>query len=256
MPSNYHPETYWSEVAEEIAVRKDGDLLAGDNEPYYAYKRRETLRAMDKTCAFQGKSVLEIGCGPGGNLQEVLKRGASQVTGVDISQQMVDIAKANLKHTDVNILKIDGERLPFEDKSFDLVFTVTVLQHNTDDRMMRSILAEACRVSGRELLICEKLDSTISGTDLCLARPVDYYARICAEHGFEFNKVNHINIRVSYYCSGAIRKLLNPRSRKEGEPITAFARFMQNITLPITRPLDKIFTSKKDVGCMFFERAG
>lgn len=250
--SKYEPELYWSEVAQKIALREEGGLLAGDSEPYYAYKRRAFLRAMDKSCTFRGKSVLEIGCGPGGNLMEVLRRGAARVTGADISQRMVDLARQNVDNAKVQVLKIDGKSLPFDDKGIDLVFTVTVLQHNTDDRMMRGILGEACRVAKKELLLCEKLDTKITGTELCLARPQEYYAEICAEHGFELRHTRHINIRVSYYCSGAIRKLLNPRGRKEGDPITGFSRFMQNTTLPITRPLDKIFTSNKDVGCMLF----
>lgn len=251
----YHPESYWGEVAREIASREEGNLIAGDDEPYYVYKRKKYLQVLDQSVSFTNKKVLEIGSGPGGNLREVYQRGASEVTGVDITQGMVEMAQRNLSDTPVRVIKIDGQHLPFDDKTFDIVFTSTVLQHNTDDAMMRTILQEACRVAGKELLLCEKLDTTVNGTDLCMARPVSYYAGIVQAHGFHLASVHHINNRVSYYVCGAFRKLLNPRTRKEGEPITGFCRFMQQCTLPLTKPLDRIFTSKKDVGCMLFVRS-
>ena len=63
-----------------------------------------------------------------------------------------------------------------------------------------------------------------------------------------------INVKISYYVSGAIRKLLNPRSRKEGEPLSKIAVFMQNATLPITKILDKVFTSQRNIGKLIFQR--
>ena len=63
-----------------------------------------------------------------------------------------------------------------------------------------------------------------------------------------------INIRASYYVSGAIRKGLNPKTRVEGEPLNGLSVALQNITLPLTRQLDKIFTSRRDVARLEFRR--
>ncbi len=250
----YDPEQYWSQVASEIAKREQGGLLAGDDEPYYEYKREMFLKSLLQLGDFANKTVLEIGCGPGGNILVALQAKARHVTGVDISEKMTAIAKGNIKNQNAEIIKIDGRTLPFADASFDIVFTATVLQHNSDDAMMRAILSEACRVTKNALLLCEKLDTVISGTELCVARPAEYYRQICHAHGFEQKVVKHINIRVSYYCCGVIRKLLNPSSRKEGEVITGFSRLMQKIALPVTKQLDKIFPSSKDLGFMLFIR--
>ena len=40
----YNPETYWSRVGQEIEKRAGDNVIAGDNNPYYAYKRSKFLR--------------------------------------------------------------------------------------------------------------------------------------------------------------------------------------------------------------------
>ena len=73
MSNSYHPEKYWSEVSELIKQRNDDNVIAGDDEPYYRYKRNRFLEILS-TIDFNNKNVLEVGCGPGGNLIEVLKK--------------------------------------------------------------------------------------------------------------------------------------------------------------------------------------
>lgn len=76
----YQPEEYWNEVAEFISRRKGSQVVAGDDEPYYRYKRSLFLRLFD-TIDFEGKRVLEIGSGPGGNLEYLLQKGCRQIAG-------------------------------------------------------------------------------------------------------------------------------------------------------------------------------
>ena len=52
-----------------------------------------------------GKAVLDLGCGYGKSCVEFLKLGASHVTGVDISEKMLSIAKAET--TDIEYLWMD-----------------------------------------------------------------------------------------------------------------------------------------------------
>ncbi|MBT8229932.1 MAG: class I SAM-dependent methyltransferase [Bacteroidia bacterium] len=250
--SNYHPEPYWSDVAKRIDARSGDNIIAGDDEPYYRYKKKRFLDML-MSIDFSGQKVLEIGSGPGGNLKAIDEKGQYDLLmGVDISDEMIKVAKKRVPG--VEIIKINGTELPFENHSFDYVFTATVLQHNTDDKMMKSLLKEICRVSAKKVFLFERIENEIKGDALCLGRPVRYYEDICKEAGFMLSGKEFINIRSSYYISGLIRKLFNPSSRKEGEPLSSVSIILQKMTLPFTKLLDKIFKSKKDVAKLEFVR--
>ena len=62
--------------------------------------------------------VLDVACGTGDMVVELLKREAD-VTGADLSQEMLAIAKQ--KAPSATYMVADAEHLPFEDASFDAV---------------------------------------------------------------------------------------------------------------------------------------
>ena len=145
----YHPEPYWSRVATDIRKRGPHNYVAGDDDPFYRYKRQKFLARFLGTIDFDSKVVLEVGSGPGGNLLQIARAGARRVIGIDISRQMLDLAAETLKGYEmiVELHKTDGEHLPLADRAVNLAFTVTVLQHNTNTSMFQSLLGEICRVT-------------------------------------------------------------------------------------------------------------
>ncbi len=251
MEKSYYPEQYWSEVAKRIKSRTGKNVIAGDDEPFYRYKRKQFLKMLS-TIDFEHKKVLEIGSGPGGNLEYVHQFNPQKLVGVDTSSEMVALASQNLATKNIKIHKINGTSLPFESNTFDIVFTATVLQHNTDEAMLKQLFAEIARVSAKHIFLFEKVDASIKGDELCLARPVNYYATLAKNHGFELVETQFINIYVSYLFSGVIRKFLNSKNRKEGEPLSSFSILLQNILLPFTQFLDPMFKVKKDVAKLAF----
>ena len=252
MSKKYHPEEYWTEVADRIASRKDENVIAGDDEPYYRYKRKKFLNLLHQV-PFKGKTVLEIGSGPGGNLREVWKHEPSTLMGADISASMIELAGKQIPNG-IQLTKVDGETLPFDDDTFDVVFTATVLQHNTDDAMLRQVVSEICRVGGDKVYLFERIDPVLTGDDLCYGRPMSYYTSLMEAGGYKLSSTKFINIKMSYYVCGALRKGLNPKTRKEGEPLTRISHVLQQVTLPITSLLDKVFTSKTDLGRLEFTK--
>ena len=68
----YDPRTYWDRVADEIGDRPSGQELAGDDSPVYRYKRARLVEALQGV-PVHGNALLEVGCGPGGNLGVYLK---------------------------------------------------------------------------------------------------------------------------------------------------------------------------------------
>jgi len=91
-----------------------------------------------------GEEVLDLGCGTG-NYSFWLAGKKLQVTGVDISDNMLDIArkKAGRENVDINFVKSDIEDLPFKDNTFDLVVSVTVFEFLTNPE---AVAREAWRV--------------------------------------------------------------------------------------------------------------
>ncbi len=69
-------------------------------------------------------SVLDIGCGVG-RLAQFIAPQVSNITGIDLSEGMVETAKIMLKNfNNVSVEKVDGSgELKFQDKKFDMIFS-------------------------------------------------------------------------------------------------------------------------------------
>lgn len=89
----------------------------------------------------KGLSVISIGCGSGVDAQWIGDNGADRVVGIDISSNLIEIAKTN--HPDIDFKVMDMEKLDFPDESFDLAYSSLAI-HYVDD-WTRS-LKEAYRI--------------------------------------------------------------------------------------------------------------
>lgn len=81
-----------------------------------------------------GRDVLEVGVGMGADHLEWAKAGPRSLTGIDLTQRAIDYTGARLRtHGLRSSLQVaDAEHLPFDDQSFDLVYSWGVLQHTPD----------------------------------------------------------------------------------------------------------------------------
>ena len=249
----YSPEKYWNAVAREIGNREDGNIIAGDDEPYYRYKRHVLLKQL-KTIPFANRKVLELGSGPGGNLYEISLMNPAELWGCDVSVEMLRLAEKQNAGRAVQLKKTNGIDLDFPDNYFDLSFTITVLQHNTDATSLKRLIAELCRVTDKEIYIVERIEDNIKGHESNQGRPVTYYQCIFQEYGFALQALKPVATPVSYYACGFIRKMFNPRSRKEGERPTKLSVWLQNFVLPVTSTLDKVVPTKRDLIMLNFKR--
>lgn len=90
------------------------------------------------------KNVLEIGCNIGNQLLLLQNQNYSDLTGIEINQAAVIIAKKRLPK--VKIIEGSAFALPFADRQFDLVFTSGVLIH-IHPRDLSKIMTEIFRVT-------------------------------------------------------------------------------------------------------------
>lgn len=136
---------YWEERA-----LKHGRLACGYLDPRHeVYERPLRWAAFTRLCPIRsGQRVLDIGCGVGRWSVRMAAQGA-QVLGVDISSRMIDMAEP---HAGVEYRVAAAHELDCPDQSFDVVVSVTVLQHITDpDELKRALrnLRRMLKDSGR-----------------------------------------------------------------------------------------------------------
>ncbi|MBS1829638.1 MAG: methyltransferase domain-containing protein [Acidobacteria bacterium] len=95
----------------------------------------------------RARRALEIGCGPG-RLLKPLSRHFGEIHGVDVSDEMVSLARQRLRdipHAHVHVSP-GADLRQFADESFDFVYSYAVFQHIPSREVVDSYLREARRV--------------------------------------------------------------------------------------------------------------
>lgn len=97
------------------------------------------------------ESIIDVGCGTGA-LSYVLNQQGLAVTGIDAEPGMIEVAKKKLRSNTVSLIQADVlEKLPFDDKSFDLAIASYVL-HGVPAADRKVFYAEMNRIA-REMVI-------------------------------------------------------------------------------------------------------
>lgn len=96
--------------------------------------------------ALAGRDVLEVGCGAGGNLIDLLRLGAdaSRLAGIDLLPDRVAAARARLPQA-VRLIEGDALHAPIADESQDLVLAFTVFSSLLDDAVQQQLAAAMWR---------------------------------------------------------------------------------------------------------------
>lgn len=109
--SNLKLSTYW-----DVENRRYKETKPRYSD--YAFARR-----FDKINV-KGKKVLDIGCGMG-DLMTYCKKREAYIYGIDISKDSVNYCKKK----GLNVIIGDCRNLPFKNNSFDIVYSVGVVEH-------------------------------------------------------------------------------------------------------------------------------
>jgi ubiquinone/menaquinone biosynthesis C-methylase UbiE len=233
---------HWSGVGGHVKSRKNGNLLAGDDAPYWRHKAGLFSRTLLTQVSVEDRAVLDVGCGPGGTLRYFSKRNPKRLIGCDISPVMLGLAAKSAPTAE--LIEVDGEHLPFGDDELDVVTTVTVVQHNPPDRA-KNLLSEICRVAKEEVFLFEDimwspaLETGLGAYENYWARPVESYQKICEQYGFELAEQESLATYVSCRTHFFLRRL-DRRNRTEGSPHSQGLLAIEAALLPLTRRLDKL----------------
>jgi SAM-dependent methyltransferase len=251
---NYNPEEYWSSVGGRIVNRTSNRAVAGDTDPLSVYIRKKFLKKFLSLLSVRNRDCLEIGCGPGGNLAALSVRDPKRLTGVDISQTMVDLARESNASNDAEIYKTDGQTLPFLDGEFDMVFSVTVIQHNYDEMAIR-LLSEICRVSKESVILFEDVGTRRNEVYSYVVRTVSDYTDLLGKHGFSFVGVEYLATGCSERAVAWFRRVFRQRERIE-EGVSNFgpAQLIEMLIVLLSSVVDDFIPSNDGLAKMVFKK--
>ena len=107
------------------------DVVIGCFMPERRFKRAVINHA--RLCGYE--DVLDFGVGTA-TLSLMLKKALPglQVTGIDIDENVLNIAKSKIEETGIHLIHYRGGTLPFEDKNFDCVVSSLAVHHLTDSQ--------------------------------------------------------------------------------------------------------------------------
>lgn len=91
--------------------------------------------------------ILDVGCGTGANLEMLAQFGEPE--GVDVSIDALDFCQTRGLH---NVRQGEAEHLPYEDKAFDLVTGLDVVEHLDNDVAGLQEMRRVLRPGGKALL--------------------------------------------------------------------------------------------------------
>lgn len=127
------------------------DLVFG---PVFRQGRASAIRAADRI----GGRILEVGVGTGISLPGYAR--TSRVTGIDISEDMLDKARARVRRQNlhnVDAIRVgDAEALDFADDSFDVVVAQYVVSAVAHPQRALDEFARVCRPGG-EIVITTRV---------------------------------------------------------------------------------------------------
>lgn len=132
------------------AHSKEYEKTLGKSHEYFIrVKCKELLRSL-RRFNYNPQKVLDLGCGTG-ETEEILYRHFGEMTGIDLSEGMINEAKRknipNCEFKQANVLK-----LPFPDDYFDLVFSFCFFHHLPANKWEEA-LKEAVRVSKKSSIL-------------------------------------------------------------------------------------------------------
>ncbi len=171
--------------------------LASEDRPEYRRRRSRMLKHLLGQGP-RGKRILEVGCGPGGNLAALEAVKPKTLVGCDVAPKMLRLASSR---TRARLVQSGADQLPFADGAFDLVLSITVLQHITDDKAARDLCAEMTRVTTKRVVIYEDMHESGNIGDAGYpwkTRPRAWYAARFNEAGMVKQKQTRLGALVDH----------------------------------------------------------
>ncbi len=156
---------YWDAHIHDLAVARSpvGSARFFRELDEYRFEKLSYLARLVDFSGYQGRRLLEVGCGAGIDLVRFALGGAA-VTGVDLAEMSIALARRNFEHNGLmaDLKVMNGEALAFDDNSFDVVYAHGVLQYTVSAARMVSELYRVLRPGGQAIVMVYNRRSWLS----------------------------------------------------------------------------------------------
>ena len=126
------------EFFDRMAPGWDDDLIRSDE---------IIAKILDGAGVTAGKTVLDVACGTGVLFPDYLLRKVASVTAVDISPEMVKIARSKYPNENIQVLCADVEDLP-QDTLYDCIMVYNAFPHFPDPAHLLQVLSGMLKPGG------------------------------------------------------------------------------------------------------------
>jgi ubiquinone/menaquinone biosynthesis C-methylase UbiE len=114
-----------------------------------------------------GSRILEVAPGPGYLAIEIARRGAYEVSGLDISHTFVEIAAGNAReaHVDIDFRQGNAAAMPFPENTYDLVLCRAAFKNFSQPVIAMNEMHRVLKPGGRALIVDLRKDASIDDID-------------------------------------------------------------------------------------------
>lgn len=147
---------------DEFKERQRAIWASGDYAALAEHIEHVGERVVARVGVDEGMSVLDVACGTGNAALPAARAGA-RVTGLDLVPQLLEAGrrKASAEGLDIEWVEGDAEHLPFEDGSFDRVFSTFGHMFAPRHRQTADEMARVCREGGAIAICCWTPEGTV-----------------------------------------------------------------------------------------------
>jgi ubiquinone/menaquinone biosynthesis C-methylase UbiE len=171
-------ERYWNARIHDLEMtdRPIGSLEFFDDLDDYRFDKLHYLPRLVGFDSYRGRTLLEVGCGVGIDLVR-FARGGAIVTGVDLSETAIELARRNfhlhgLAPHDLRVA--NAEALPYADDSFDVVYGHGVVQYTADPARLIRECYRVLRPGGEAIFMVYNRRSWLNALSKVMNVPLEH----------------------------------------------------------------------------------
>lgn len=203
---------------------------------------------------FQGKTLLDLGCGYGWHCIYAAEQGAERIVGVDLSEKMLETARAKTTDDRITYQRCAMEDIEFEPESFDIVLSSLALHYVENFEIIVKKVHTILKPGGAFLFSAEHPVFTAYGTQdwyydesgKILHFPVDnYYYEGKRTATFLGEEVVKYHKTLTTYLNSLLENGFEIRRIVESQPTQEMIEAVEGMKDEMRRPMMLIVSAVK-----------